>query len=48
MVAALRTKGIEADYVLFDGEGHGFKRRENMIRGLEEELAFYRRVIDLN
>ena len=48
MVAALRTKGIEADYVLFDGEGHGFKRRENMIRVLEEELAFYRRVFDLN
>ncbi|KAJ1426268.1 peptidase S9, prolyl oligopeptidase active site domain protein [Ochromonadaceae sp. CCMP2298] len=44
MVAALDKKGIPVAYVLFDGEGHGFRRAENVCRALEAELEFYRRV----
>jgi hypothetical protein len=28
-------------YLLFDGEGHGFRRAENIVRALEAELSFY-------
>lgn len=44
MVAALREKGIPVAYVLFDGEGHGFRRAENIKRALEGELSFYGRI----
>jgi dipeptidyl aminopeptidase/acylaminoacyl peptidase len=44
MVAALRAKGIPVAYVLFDGEGHGFRRAENIKRALEGELSFYGRI----
>jgi dipeptidyl aminopeptidase/acylaminoacyl peptidase len=41
MVAALRDNGVPHAYVLFDGEGHGFRRAENIVRALEAELSFY-------
>ncbi|CAA9521930.1 MAG: Prolyl oligopeptidase family protein [uncultured Thermomicrobiales bacterium] len=44
MVAALRAKGIATEYVLFEGEGHGFRQAPNIRRALEAELAFYARV----
>lgn len=44
MVEALDTKGIPVAYVLFAGEGHGFRRAENVCRALETELEFYGRV----
>ena len=44
MVAALDGKGIPVAYVLFSGEGHGFRKAENVTRALEAELAFYGRV----
>ncbi|UCH73235.1 MAG: S9 family peptidase [Rhodospirillales bacterium] len=44
MVAALRAKGIPVAYVPFEGEGHGFRRAENIKRALEGELYFYARV----
>ena len=44
MVAALRTKGLPVAYVPFEGEGHGFRRAENIKRALEAELDFYARV----
>jgi dipeptidyl aminopeptidase/acylaminoacyl peptidase len=44
MVAALDAKGIPVAYVLFDGEGHGFRRAENVCRALEAELEFYGRI----
>lgn len=46
MVAALDTKGIPVAYVLFEGEGHGFRKAENVSRALEAELEFYGRVFD--
>src|SRR5262249_26092251 len=41
MVAALRKKGIPVEYLLFEGEQHGFRRAENIKRALDAELYFY-------
>jgi dipeptidyl aminopeptidase/acylaminoacyl peptidase len=48
MVAALTAKGIEAPYLPFPGEQHGFRRAETVATALEAELAFYRRVLSLD
>ncbi len=44
MADAVRKKGLKVKYVAFEGEQHGFRKAENIIRALEEELAFYREV----
>ena len=44
MVNALRSRGIPVAYLPFEGEGHGFRRLENIQRSLEAELYFYARV----
>ena len=41
---ALKAKGVPVAYIEFAGEGHGFRRAENMIRAKEAELDFYGRV----
>lgn len=46
MVEALRQKGQPVAYVAFEGEQHGFRKAENIIRSLEAELYFYSRVFD--
>ncbi|HYE87941.1 MAG TPA: S9 family peptidase [Vicinamibacterales bacterium] len=47
MADAVRRKGLKMKYVPFAGEQHGFRKAENIIRSLEEELAFYRDVFEL-
>ena len=47
MAEALRKKGVKVAYVTFEGEQHGFRKEENIIRALEEELAFYRDVFGM-
>jgi dipeptidyl aminopeptidase/acylaminoacyl peptidase len=44
MADAVARKGLKVKYVTFEGEQHGFRKAENIIRSLEEELAFYRDV----
>jgi dipeptidyl aminopeptidase/acylaminoacyl peptidase len=44
MVAALRRRGLPVAYLLFPGEGHGFRQAANLQRALEAELAFYAKV----
>ena len=44
---ALRAKGIEVEYLLFEGEGHGFRRAENIRAAIDGEYAFFARVFDL-
>lgn len=44
IVAALAAKGLPHAYLLFEGEQHGFRRSENIVRSLEAELWFYGRV----
>lgn len=41
MVEALDRKGIPYAYLAFDGEGHGFRKAENIERSAEAELSFY-------
>ncbi|WP_413355353.1 S9 family peptidase [Microbacterium sp. 1P06AB] len=41
---ALAERGVPHAYVLYDGEGHGFRRAETVINALETELAFLGRV----
>jgi dipeptidyl aminopeptidase/acylaminoacyl peptidase len=42
--AALARKGIPYAYLTFEGEQHGFRKRESVIRALEAELSFYGQV----
>jgi dipeptidyl aminopeptidase/acylaminoacyl peptidase len=44
MVAALKAKGLRVAYRAFEGEGHGFRRRETLEAALQAELAFYAEV----
>jgi dipeptidyl aminopeptidase/acylaminoacyl peptidase len=44
MVDALRAGGVPVAYVPFEGEGHGFRRAENIKRALDAELYFYSRI----
>jgi dipeptidyl aminopeptidase/acylaminoacyl peptidase len=44
MVEVLRNKKLPVAYVPFEGEGHGFRRAENIKRALDAELYFYSRV----
>jgi len=44
MVAALEGQGLPHAYVCFEGEGHGFRRAENVAMALEGELWFYGRI----
>ena len=44
IVAALKAKGVPVAYVEFEGEQHGFRKAENIVRSLQSELAFYGQV----
>ena len=44
MFAAVRAKGLPTAYLPFEGEGHGFRRAENIKRSLDAELYFYSRI----
>ena len=44
MVAALKARGVPVAYLSFEGEGHGFRRKETLQRTLEAEAWFYARV----
>jgi dipeptidyl aminopeptidase/acylaminoacyl peptidase len=41
---ALQARGVPVACIEFEGEGHGFRRAENIIRAKEAELYFYGRV----
>jgi len=45
LVAAVRANGTPVEYILFDDEGHGFRRRENLIRSQEAYLDFLRKYL---
>ena len=45
MAAALDARHIPVALILFEGEGHGFRQAENLVRMLETELAFYGRTL---
>jgi dipeptidyl aminopeptidase/acylaminoacyl peptidase len=47
MAAAMREAGRDVELQVYDGEGHGFRRRDTIVDALERELAFYGRALRL-
>ena len=47
MVTALRERGVPVAYMTLEGEGHGFRKAESIVRTLEAELYFYLRIFGL-
>ena len=45
IVGALRERGVPHAYLLFEGEGHGFRRAESIVTALEAELSFYAQIL---
>ncbi len=45
IVAALRERGVPHAYLLYEGEGHGFRKAEYIAGSLEAELSFYAQVL---
>ena len=45
IVDALRERGIPHAYLLFEGEGHGFRQAETIVTALESELSFYAQIL---
>jgi dipeptidyl aminopeptidase/acylaminoacyl peptidase len=45
IVGALRERGVPHAYLLFEGEGHGFRKAENLVASLEAELSFYAQIL---
>lgn len=48
MVQALKARGVPVAYVALEGEGHGFRKADTIIRTLEAELYFYQRMFGLH
>ena len=48
MVEALRNKRLPVAYLAFEGEQHGFRKPENVVRSLEAELYFYSRILSFD
>jgi dienelactone hydrolase len=45
MAEALRANGVPYAYLVYEGEQHGFRRAEHIIRTSEAELSFYGQVL---
>ena len=45
MVAAMRAAGADVEYVVYDGEGHGFRKLANVIDEYERTEAFLSRTV---
>ena len=40
MVKAVRDNGVSVEYLIFDDEGHGFRKKKNQLRGYKAILDF--------
>lgn len=40
IVSAVRANGVPVEYIVFDDEGHGFRKKENQIEGYGQVLLF--------
>ncbi|MFG2932501.1 S9 family peptidase [Streptomyces achromogenes] len=48
LLARTAGRGVPHAYLTFEGEGHGFRRADTMIRALEAELSLYTQVFGLD
>ncbi|HJM98866.1 MAG TPA: prolyl oligopeptidase family serine peptidase, partial [Acidimicrobiales bacterium] len=44
VVAALKENRIKHAYLLFEGEGHGFRDAQNIVAALEAEYSFFAQI----
>jgi len=47
MADAAAARGLDVELIVFEGEGHGFRRADTIQRALEAELAFYGRTFGI-
>ncbi|MBA4861933.1 S9 family peptidase [Streptomyces sp. PSKA54] len=47
-LARMQGRRVPHAYIAFEGEGHGFRRADTMIRALESELSLYAQVFGLD
>jgi dipeptidyl aminopeptidase/acylaminoacyl peptidase len=47
-LARMAGRRVPHAYIAFEGEGHGFRRAETMVRALEAELSLYAQAFGLN
>ncbi|MEU6524625.1 prolyl oligopeptidase family serine peptidase [Streptomyces sp. NPDC046924] len=47
-LARLEGRKVPHAYIAFEGEGHGFRRTDTMVRALEAELSLYAQVFGLD
>ena len=40
IVSGIKANGIKVEYVIFEDEGHGFRKKENKIEGYKKILVF--------
>jgi dienelactone hydrolase len=45
IVGALRERRVPHAYLLFEGEGHGFRKAETIVTSLQAELSFYAQIL---
>ena len=45
IVDALRRRGLPVAYLTFEGEGHGFRAADSIVRWFEADLAFHGRIL---
>lgn len=43
----LQKRGVQTKYILFEGEGHGFRKAENIRRAIQEEETWYKSCFNL-
>ncbi len=48
LLERMERRGVPHAYIAFEGEGHGFRRAETVIRVLEAELSLYAQVFRLD
>ena len=47
MITALKSENVPVAYLSFEGEAHGFRRAETIVRAIESEYSFYCQVFGL-
>ena len=48
MHESLKNRGIATSYIEFEGESHGFRQAETIIRALKSEYRFYAQILGLS
>ncbi|MFF0225363.1 prolyl oligopeptidase family serine peptidase [Streptomyces sp. NPDC004629] len=48
LLARIAGRGVPHAYIAFEGEGHGFRKAETLVRALEAELSLYAQVFGLD